>query len=211
MDILGGALDYFVRGGGCMWPLLGCSLAAVVIGAERVQYFSKHITPKKFNFEFADIMNRFEIAEGKKLAASYKGDTAALATEILDIDENLGERLESIVYAKADRYIENMEENLSFLNVIIGVAPMLGLLGTITGMISSFNALNERTANPMAVTSGIGEALITTVFGLIISMVALCIHALLADRVKKASLNLYEVGSILNDIVKESYKKKLAK
>lgn len=63
-----------------------------------------------------------------------------------------------------------MEQNLDYLSVVIGLAPMLGLLGTITGMISSFNALNERAQNPMAVTAGIGEALITTVFGLCIAI-----------------------------------------
>lgn len=207
MDIFSGAMDYFVRGGGCMWPLLGCSVAAVVIGAERMQYFSKHLTSKKFNDEFADVMNSFNLEGAKELAAKSKGDSAELAKEILAIDENLGDRLESIIYAKADRYIEEMEENMSFLNVIIGIAPMMGLLGTITGMISSFNALNERTANPMAVTSGIGEALITTVFGLIISMIAMCIYAYLSNKIKKASLNIYEVGSILNDIIKEYHVK----
>lgn len=201
MDFFSGAVDYFVRGGSCMWPLLGCSLAAVVIGAERVQYFQKHITPRRFNYDFAQVMNKFKLDQAEALAENTKGDTACLAMEILAIEEDLGTRLENIIYAKADRFIEDMEENLNYLNIIIGISPMLGLLGTITGMIGSFNALNERAANPMAVTSGIGEALITTVFGLIISMVAMCIHAYLSNKVKKASLNLYDAGSILYDII----------
>lgn len=208
MDAFGGALDYFVRGGSCMWPLLGCSLAAVAIGVERIQFFKQHITNKKFNYDFALLMNKFNLQESYELAKKTKGDTAALAIEIMDIDEDLGSRLENIIYAKADRYIEALEENMSYLNIIIGISPMLGLLGTITGMIGSFNALNERTANPMAVTSGIGEALITTVFGLIISMVAICIHAYLSNKIKRASLNLYEVGSVLNDIITVNNAKK---
>lgn len=208
MNILTGAMDYFVRGGSCMWPLLGCSMAAVVIGVERIQYFNKHVTPKSFNDEFSNTMNQFRLEESLALAEQSKGDTAALAVEALNIKENLGQRLESIVYAKADRYIEDMEENLNYLSIIVGVSPMLGLLGTITGMIGSFNALNERAANPMAVTGGIGEALITTVFGLIISMIALCIHAYLTNKVKKASLNIYEVCSIIYDIISENNKKK---
>ena len=92
--------------------------------------------------------------------------------------------MESIVYSKADRAIDGMEQNLDYLSVVIGLAPMLGLLGTITGMISSFNALNERAQNPMAVTAGIGEALITTVFGLCIAIMGMCIHAYLSSKVK---------------------------
>lgn len=203
MNFFSGGIDYFIKGGACMWPLLACSIAAVVIGIERYIYYKEHITPKHFNFDFALLMNEFELEKAQSLAKQTKGDTASLAVEIMEIKENLGPRLESIVYAKADRYIENLEENLRFLNIIIGISPMLGLLGTITGMMGSFNALNERSANPMAVTSGIGEALITTVFGLIISMVAMCIYGYLAANVKRASLNLYEVGNILNDIITE--------
>lgn len=203
MDIFSGAMDYFVKGGACMWPLLVCSISAVVIGIERIRYYAQHITPKKFNFEFAMLMNEFKLEQAKELAEKTKGDTAALAVEIMNIKENLGPRLESIIYAKADRYIEDLEDNLRFLNIIIGISPMLGLLGTITGMMGSFNALNERSANPMAVTSGIGEALITTVFGLIISMIAMCFYGYLISHIKRASLNLYEVGSVLNDIITE--------
>ena len=126
---------------------------------------------------------------------------AQLAVETLDIDEDMGKRLESIVYSKADRSIDGMEQNLDYLGVVIGLAPMLGLLGTITGMISSFNALNERAQNPMAVTAGIGEALITTVFGLCIAIMGMCIYAYLSSKVKTASLNINEVASVVVDIV----------
>lgn len=86
-------------------------------------------------------MNDFNIVGAREFAGMNKGDAAELATETLDINEDLGKRLESIVYSKADRAIDGMEQNLDYLSVVIGLAPMLGLLGTITGMISSFNAL----------------------------------------------------------------------
>ena len=100
-----------------------------------------------------------------------------------------------------DRIIDSFEKNINYLGVIIGLAPMLGLLGTITGMISSFNALNERAQNPMAVTAGIGEALITTEFGLCIAILGMCIHAWLSNLFKTETLNIYEVSSTLSDII----------
>ena len=124
-----------------------------------------------------------------------------MAVEVLEIPDDLGNRLESLVYAKADRIIDDLEKNINYLSVVIGLAPMLGLLGTITGMISSFNALNERTQNPMAVTAGIGEALITTVFGLCIAIMGMCIHAYLSGKIKTESLNVYEIASTLTDII----------
>ena len=201
MGIFAGAIDYFQRGGACMWPLLLCSIAALAIGVERYLYYKKALSSTDFVMEFCRLMNDFNIVGAREFAGMNKGDAAELATETLDINEDLGKRLESIVYSKADRAIDGMEQNLDYLSVVIGLAPMLGLLGTITGMISSFNALNERAQNPMAVTAGIGEALITTVFGLCIAIMGMCIHAYLSSKVKTASLNIYEVANVLIDIV----------
>ena len=169
MSIFAGAVDYFVKGGPCMWPLLMCSFAAIAIGVERYLFYKKAISGEKFASSFCRMMNDFNLVGASELAEQSKGEAAAMAKEILDIKGDLGQRLETIVYTKADRIIDSLEKNINYLSVVIGLSPMLGLLGTITGMISSFNALNERTQNPMAVTAGIGEALITTVFGLCIA------------------------------------------
>ena len=201
MGIFGGAVDYFVKGGPCMWPLLLCSIAAVVIGVERYLYYKKALAGTEFTVTFCRMMNDFNIVAAHDYAHSSKGAGAKMACDVLCIEDDLGVRLESIIYAKADRIIDGLEDKLNYLSVIIGLAPMLGLLGTITGMISSFNALNERAQNPMAVTAGIGEALITTVFGLCIAIMGMCIHAYLSGKVKTETLNLYELASTLTDIV----------
>ncbi len=184
-----------------MWPLLLCSITAVVIGVERYLYYKKALTGTEFTVNFCRMMNDFNIVGAHDYAHSSHGEGAKMACDVLCIEEDLGVRLESIIYAKADRIIDGLEDKLNYLSVIIGLAPMLGLLGTITGMISSFNALNERTQNPMAVTAGIGEALITTVFGLCIAIMGMCIHAYLSGKVKTETLNLYELASTLTDIV----------
>ena len=145
---------------------------------------------------------------GEVPEAIRKGEAAAMAKEILDIKGDLGQRLETIVYTKADRIIDSLEKNINYLSVVIGLSPMLGLLGTITGMISSFNALNERTQNPMAVTAGIGEALITTVFGLCIAIMGMCIHAYLTSKIKTETLNINEVADTLVDIFKANEQSK---
>ena len=201
MGIFGGAVDYFIKGGPCMWPLLLCSIAAVVIGVERYLYYKKAITGTEFTVNFCRMMNDFNVVGAHDYAHDAKGEGAKMACDVLCIEDDLGVRLESIIYAKADRIIDGLEDKLNYLSVIIGLAPMLGLLGTITGMISSFNALNERAQNPMAVTAGIGEALITTVFGLCIAIMGMCIHAYLSGKVKTETLNLYELASTLTDIV----------
>ena len=201
MGIFSGAIDYFVKGGPCMWPLLFCSIIAIAIGVERWLYFRKALVGVNFVHEFCRMMNDFNVVGAHELATKAPGEGAKMAVDVLEIPDDLGNRLESLVYAKADRIIDDLEKNINYLGVVIGLAPMLGLLGTITGMISSFNALNERTQNPMAVTSGIGEALITTVFGLCIAIMGMCIHAYLSGKIKTETLNVYEIASTLTDII----------
>lgn len=201
MSIFAGAIDYFVKGGPCMWPLLLCSFGAIAIGVERYIFYKNALSGNKFASDFCRMMNDFNIVGARELAGENKGEAAKLAADVLDIEDDLGGRLETIVYTKADRIIDSLEKNINYLNVVIGLSPMLGLLGTITGMISSFNALNERTQNPMAVTSGIGEALITTVFGLCIAIMGMCIHAYLTSKIKTETLNINEVADTLVDII----------
>ena len=201
MSIFSGAVEYFVKGGPCMWPLLLCSFAAIIIGVERCLYYRKLTSGTEFVINVCRLLNDFNIVGAQEYASANQGAEAKMVEEALKFEPMSSSRLESILYARADRVIDGMEKNLNYLGVVIGLAPMLGLLGTITGMISSFNALNERAQNPMAVTSGIGEALITTVFGLCIAIVGMCIHAYLTNKVKTASLNIYEIASILTDII----------
>lgn len=201
MSIFTGAIDYFLKGGPCMWPLLLCSFAAIAIGVERYLFYKNALSGNEFASNFCRLLNDFNLVGARQLADENKGETAKMAADVMDIEDDLGGRLDTIVYTKADRIIDSLEKNINYLNVVIGLSPMLGLLGTITGMISSFNALNERTQNPMAVTSGIGEALITTVFGLCIAIMGMCIHAYLTSKIKTETLNINEVADTLVDII----------
>ena len=201
MSIFTGAIDYFIKGGPCMWPLLLCSFGAIAIGVERYLFYKNALSGNEFASDFCRLLNDFNIVGARQLAEEHKGEAAKMAADVMDIEDDLGGRLDTIVYTKADRIIDSLEKNINYLNVVIGLSPMLGLLGTITGMISSFNALNERTQNPMAVTSGIGEALITTVFGLCIAIMGMCIHAYLTSKIKTETLNITEVADTLVDII----------
>lgn len=202
MGFFGSAVDYFFRGGPCMWPLLVCSFAAIIVGFERIFYYNQTMSSDSFVTEFRDAMNNLDHDKALTLAKEAKGEVAQMAADMLtkEVDGCLGVRYENIVYGRTDRIIDAWEKHLGYLDVIVGLSPMLGLLGTITGMIASFNALNDRLSNPLAVTAGIGEALITTVFGLIISIIGMCIHSYLSSRLKSATLGVNEVADVLVNI-----------
>ncbi len=187
MGIFSAGVQYFVNGGPVMYPLLFCSLAAVAISVERWLFFRAGDSGWEFTQKFCDAIERDDWENAKRLADSTHGEVAKLATVVMSRHGNF-ERLESFVSVRAERAMDKFEKNLNYLNVLVTLSPVLGLLGTVTGMIGSFNNFNQRMEDPLAVTAGIGEALITTVFGLCISIVAICMYAYFMRRLKGSSI-----------------------
>ena len=183
MNYFATGLDYFIKGGPVMYPLLLCSIAAIAITRQ-----------------FCDYIEQDNWADAKALADSTRGEIAKLATVFMSRHGNY-EKLENFVGIKAARAIDKFERRLDYLNVIVALAPVLGLLGTITGMISSFNNFSKRLDDPLVVTAGIGEALITTVFGLCISIVAICMYAYFNRRLTGITLNVEDIGNTLLEAI----------
>ena len=163
-------------------------------------YYKQADSVKAFTKEFCNYIENDDWINAKRLADSTRGEVAKLATVVMDRHGNF-ERLEGFITARAERALDKFEKNLGYLGVMVALTPVLGLLGTITGMIASFNALNERSTNPMAVTSGIGEALITTVFGLCISIFAILFHAYFTRRMKGITMDIEEMSNTLLEAI----------
>jgi biopolymer transport protein ExbB len=96
------------------------------------------------------------------------------------------ELIEEVMYEKTLETRLRLQRYLSFLAICSAAAPLLGLLGTVTGIINTFELITVfGTGDPKTLSSGISEALITTKFGLIVAIPALLLHALLARMVKR--------------------------
>lgn len=197
MGIFDSAVGYFVRGGLCMWPLLFCSLAVIFLAVERYVYYRQAISDTKFVMMFCKEMTRGKVSEAAGLAEKESGSAAKLAKDILSEKDSLGQSLESVTYEKTDRYLNQLSAHLDYLGVIIGLSPMLGLLGTITGMMGTFSSMTGQLQNTAGVTAGLAEALITTIFGLVIAIAGMLVHAYLNARYKKAMLDLDAVTDAL--------------
>lgn len=137
------------------------------------------------------------VSEAAELAEEAAGSAAKLAKDILSEKDSLGRSLESVTYEKTDRYLNQLSAHLDYLGVIIGLSPMLGLLGTITGMMGTFSSMTGHLQNTAGVTAGLAEALITTIFGLVIAITGMLVHAYLNTRYKKATLDLDAVADAL--------------
>ena len=206
MNFLASGLDYFVKGGPVMYPLLLCSIAAIAISVERYFFFKKEDSGRDFTKQFCEYIENDNWSDAKSLADATKGEIAKLATIVMARHGKF-ERLENFVSVRAERALDKFENRLNYLNVIVTLAPVLGLLGTVTGMIGSFNNFSQRLDNPLAVTAGIGEALITTVFGLCISIIAICMYAYFNRRLTAITLNVEEVGNTLLEAIAKNLDK----
>ncbi len=193
-------LDYFFKGGFMMYPLLLCSMAVLVIAAERFMYYKKNTGGSKFVEQFCDFIMAGDWASAKELADNTKGEIGKFATIVMQRHGNI-ERLEDYMAVRAEKVCERFEENLNYLNIAVSLAPVMGLLGTVTGMIGSFNALDVRVDNPMAVTAGIGEALITTVFGLGIAIIGICVHGYFSKQLREVEISLEELSNTLMEAI----------
>ena len=200
MNILQNGISYFLKGGLIMWPLLACSIASAALILDRLAFFHRAETDRKFTGLFCAALRKDDWQEARNLAQSTKGGEAALAIRLLDAPEAVRSQ-DAFIVSESTQIIDKYEQGLSYMQVIVTLAPLLGLLGTITGMMASFHALSSRWENPLAVTSGVGEALITTVFGLGIAIVTICFHAYFSQRVHRIAMDMENIANTFSEAV----------
>ena len=171
----GQAFDYFRQGGMWMYPLLFFSLVALTCIIERFIVFTKaKINVNEFLTKIRKslLVNR-NVKEAIKVCEQSRGPVASVMKAGLLRFGHSQEDIEKTIENAALYELDRLEKRLGVLATTANVAPMLGFLGTVTGMIKSFGTLAEQgLTNPAAVAIGISEALITTASGLIIAIPA---------------------------------------
>jgi len=200
--------ELIIKGGPVMWPLLACSIAALAVVFERM-FFWMVIGSRKDQSLINRIFTLTEegdfdtaITEGKTSKCLVVGIlTAGLAHR----DYGLTQSLE----AAAMQEIEKMKRSLSVLDTIITLAPLLGILGTVAGIIVSFDLLGDAgLEDPKAVTGGIAQALITTATGLAIAIVALIPYNALTRKVDKVTRYLEQLVTFYEVTVQKGLEKR---
>jgi biopolymer transport protein ExbB len=197
-------LQLFEMGGIFMWPLLVFSIATIALAAERTIYLLYH------NLRLGDLreavhgyIGQNDLAGAREyLSARTKRRVGARILLTLINRASLSEhRMEKAVEAEALSCIGSLENGFNFLTTLGSIAPLTGFLGTVSGMIGAFKSIAEATeVNAQIVANGIYEALITTVFGLIIALVAVTAHSLLTHVVDKFA---GEVEKTCSDLITE--------
>lgn len=189
-------LHIFEKGGPIMWPLLFASILALGVVIERVLFLfieRGKRDPKATEKFFAEIQ-RGEIQAAIQTSTGTKDFVVrAMGYALSHKEQSLASAL---LYAQAQE-LKRFRRGISILDTVITLAPLLGLLGTVTGMMSSFSLIGGELNAPGAITGGIAEALIATAFGLGIAITALLPFNFLNSQLDLARHDLESAASQL--------------
>ena len=184
MDFIAQGIDFFRQGGIVMYFLLAMSIFVVFIGIERAFYFARMDAGRAFAHEFMlDIANgRFQ--EAVKLTNTQRGVIADILFSAVTKNSKNSRKMSSYMEIQSGIALSKLRNRMYYLSVTVTMAPLLGLLGTISGMISTFSVFNLDAGEPSAITGGVGEALIATAMGLCVAIIALSVHTYFSQRIE---------------------------
>lgn len=197
------------KGGPIMWPILLCSVIAFGIVIERlVQLRRAQIDTKVFMEQISKSLKRNKIMEALELCDRTPGPISRiLKAGILKHDRPRAEVRETIEDASIHE-VPLLEKNLPVLATVAHIAPLLGLLGTVTGMVAAFQVIESKASslnpvNPGDLAAGIWEALLTTVAGLCVAIPTFVAYNYLVSRVDGFVLEMERSATDLLNILGE--------
>jgi len=179
--------DFLKSGGPVMWPLLACAIISVVVMIERFFALGKASSNNdELIAKVKDLLIAGKADEALKVCEATSGPSAALLAGGIRNRHLDNDAIERAMEELALRETPALYRRLTWLDTIITVAPLLGLLGTVTGMIKAFHVVGgpEGISAPTAITSGVAEALYATASGLAIAIVTLIGYNALSEKVK---------------------------
>lgn len=206
----GNLWGYFKKGGPIMWPLLALAVLSLSVIFERLAFLALEKGRRNYK-TIAAIMGALEKGspdEAIKLGAQSKDFVARALTYALN---NREKSLSDALMRSSAQEMVRYTRGISLMDTVVTMAPLLGLLGTVTGMISAFGMLGgSELSAPTAITGGIAEALIATTFGLGIAVTSLIPLNFLHAKCEKARHEIEDAMSHLELLMKPIMEKEAA-
>ena len=181
-------LDLFTFGGFVMWPILICSIITVAVIIEKFFSLSKaKINPEKFLASIKEPLAEKNIVAAIDVCKQINAPVANVLRKGIQQFGNGKESMRKAIENAGKEEIFHLEKRLGVLSNMSGIAPMLGFLGTVTGMIQTFYTIQQAGGNisPSDLAGGIWEAMITTAFGLIVGIPALGFYNFFVSKVSR--------------------------
>lgn len=180
------SLEHIQKGGTVIWPILGLGALALLIAL--VKWGLLAAIPSVSRAQFRGVIEKLgnrDFEGARDLARRLKGPTGRMLQDGVDNLERPRELAEEVMYESILSARLRVNRALPFIAVTAASAPLLGLLGTVTGIITTFDQINAfGSSDVKSISGGISEALITTEFGLIVAIPSLLLHAFLSRKAR---------------------------
>lgn len=206
-------LELFERGGPVMWPILFCSIFALAIGLERLLLLLRvEEESSRLLREVCEAIEQRQMAQAENLSAGSEGPLPRMVQAGIRRYGRPRQEILEILEEAAALEMPSLEKHIPMLGTIAHLAPLLGLLGTVTGLVRCFQVIQEKTStvnpvNPADLAGGIWEALLTTVFGLLVAIPAYALYNYLAVRVNNFTHHLELSAVRLADLLSGEHRR----
>lgn len=198
-------LAIFLKGGFLMWPILLLSIIGFAVAIDRYIVLRKaKINAPSFLIRIRGMLKKKDVSGAVSYCMEDRSPAANIVRKALKKYKFGHERVKEAIENAGRQEIVKLEKGLSVLATVSGVAPLLGFLGTVTGMISAFMRIEDLqgAANPSDLAGGIWEALITTAFGLGVGIIALMFYNYFLNSVTKL---VHDMEVISTDVLDTMY------
>lgn len=202
MGFFSQVMAMFSKGGLVMWPLLLCSIVVIAIAIERGLYF-RHAQSdvKRLQAMLDEQLRTGNWEAAREICEKLQGIPADMLAKAFAQEFEDRPQLEQRIDGIATVAVADLRCRLEYLDTIVTLAPLLGLLGTVTGMIQSFSVLTIKGGQPLVITGGVGEALIATATGLCVAVLALVMHSYFSHRVNTIISDMERVANYVLSMV----------
>lgn len=201
----------FVEGGPpYMASILLCLIIGLAVAIERIIYLSLSTTnTKRLAQRVEEALNSGGVEAAKEVCRNTKGPVASIYYQGLDRAEENIDSAEKAVVAYGGVQMGLLEKNISWISLFISIAPMLGFLGTVIGMVVAFDQIEQAgDMQPSLVAGGIKVALITTIFGLIVAIILQIFYNYIIAKVDRIVNDMEDASITLIDILVDYKNKK---
>ena len=209
-------LEHIIDGGKIMVPLLLLSVLAFAVIIDRMRAFrAAEQDVRSLRDAVSDHLYSGDVDASIEACKGSSGPVAAVMMvglqkfrKLLSIKKPMSEIEISVNKAMGDyapHVVETLEKRMNLLTMIAAVAPLLGMTGTVTGMISSFDSMASAGMDAAAVSGGISEALVTTAAGLIVAIPAVVAYNIFVKKVDRIVLDIEESATEIVDLIAHDY------
>jgi len=198
--------DIFLKGGWLMWPILVCSIIGLAVIIDRYTVLRKtRINVPAFMVRIRGMIKKKDISGAISHCMQEKSPVANIVRKGLKKYKLGHTRVKEAIENAGRQEVSKLEKGLTILATVAGVAPLLGFLGTVTGMIQAFMTIEDLAgaANPSDLAGGIWEALTTTAFGLIVGIPALAFYNYFLSSVKRTVEDMETVANDVIDVIQD--------